>query len=101
MKPLERLKKLNTKENLWIYILSLLSLKERYGYEIPNLIQEKFKFKPGKITPYRVLYRLEKENLVQSTFKERKRIYKITKEGKKLLKQAKEFYENLLKYVFN
>ncbi len=100
MKPLERLKKLNTKENLWIYILSLLSLKERYGYEIPKLIQQKFKFKPGKITPYRVLYRLEKENFVKSTFKERKRIYKITKEGKKLLKQAKEFYENLLKNVF-
>ena len=33
MRPLERLRKSNTKENLWIYILFLLKKKEVYGWE--------------------------------------------------------------------
>lgn len=97
MLPFERLEKLNTKENLWLYILSLLKEKELYGWEIPNVIKKKFGFQPGKITPYRVLYRLEKEGYVKSELKERRRFYKITEKGEKELEKAKNFYQNLLR----
>ena len=96
MLPLKRLEKSNTKENLWIYILYLLQKKSIYGWEILDLIEKKFKFKPGRITPYRVLYRLEKNSFVKSEMKERRRMYQITKKGLKELKSAKDFYKNLL-----
>lgn len=99
MLPIERLKKLNTIENLWVYILSLLFKKELYGWEIPSLIEKKFGFKPGKITPYRVLYRLEKAGYVKSKIEERKRIYQITEKGKEELKKAKNFYREILKWL--
>lgn len=96
MLPLERLKKLNTIDNLWLYILFLLKKKEIYAWEIPTIIEENFGFKPGRITPYRVLYRLEKNGFVKSEAKERRRIYKITARGKKELEKAKDFYQQLL-----
>lgn len=96
MLPFERLQRSNTKENLWIYILFLLKEREIYGWEIPKLIEKKFNFKPGKITPYCVLYRLERDGFAKSEIKERRRIYKISEKGKKELEKAKNFYKNIL-----
>lgn len=98
MLPFKRLQKSNTIENLWIYILSLLKKREIYAWEIPAMIEKEFKFKPGRITPYRVLYRLEGDNFVKSKMKERRRVYQITKKGEEELEKAKNFYqENLEK----
>ncbi len=96
MTPFERLKKLNTKENLWIYILVLLEKKPNHAWSLLSLIEKEFGFKPGTITPYRVLYRLEEEGLVKSSFEERKRVYQITAQGKEELKKVKSFYKQLL-----
>lgn len=96
MLPIERLKKSNTIENLWMYILSLLKKGEIYGWEIPKIIEKEFNFKPGRITPYRVLYRLEKQGFVKSEVKERRRIYRITKKGEEELDLAKAFYKRIL-----
>jgi len=94
--PAERLKKANTTENLWVYILSLVKKKPIHAYTIQKEIEEKFGFKPGQITPYRVLYRLEKDGFVKSEIKQRRRIYKITDLGKEELKKAKIFYKTTL-----
>jgi DNA-binding PadR family transcriptional regulator len=99
MLPLERLQRSNKIENLWIYILSLLKKREIYGWEIPSLIEKEFGFKPGKITPYRVLYRLEKTGFVKSKVEERRRIYQITEKGKEELKLAENFYKEILKKI--
>ena len=96
MLPLERLKKSNTSENLWLYILSLLEKMPLYGWEIPKLIEEEFNFKPGRITPYRVLYRLESQNLVKSQLKDRRRVYKITRKGQEEIEKARSFYRQIL-----
>lgn len=93
---MERLQKSNTKENLWIYILFLLKEREIYGWEIPNLIEKNFNFKPGRITPYRVLYRLEKDGFVKSEMEARRRVYQITEKGRKGLERAKDFFKRLL-----
>lgn len=97
MLPIERLKKSNTIENLWVYILSLLKEREVYAWEIPALIEKAFGFKSGRITPYRVLYRLEGQGFVKSSQDERRRIYRITERGKKELESVKKFYEKILK----
>jgi len=99
MLPIERLKKSNSIDNLWFYILSLLKKGEIYGWEIPSLVKKKFNFKPGKITPYRVLYRLEKDGFVRSKMKERRRVYQIRKKGEEELRLAKEFYQKVLDWV--
>ena len=88
-----RLEKSNTIENLWIYILSLAYENEVYAYSLQKDIEEKFGFLPGKITPYRVLYKLEKEGFVESKLKDRRRIYKITKKGKEEFNGAKVFFK--------
>ena len=99
MLPIERLEKSNTIENLWIYILSLLKRQKIYSWEIPAMIEKGFKFKPGKITPYRVLYRLEKQGFVKSKIEERRRVYQITEKGKNELEKAKNFYKKILNYL--
>lgn len=99
MLPIERLKKSNTIDNLWIYILSVLKKREIYAWEIPSLIEKEFKFKPGRITPYRVLYRLEGQGFVKSKLRERRRVYQITEKGKKDLDSARTFYKDILNKV--
>ena len=99
MLPNERLQKSNTIENLWIYILSLLKRRKIYGWEIPAIITKEFKFKPGKITPYRVLYRLEKEEFVKSKIEKRRRVYQITEKGRKELEKAKIFFQEILNKI--
>jgi len=96
MLPHQRLQKLNTTGNLWIYILLLLRERELYGWEIQSLIKRRFNFRPGLITPYRVLYRLEKDGFVKSKMKERRRVYQITEKGKEELKKAKILYSDIL-----
>ena len=100
MLPSQRLEKLNTIENLWIYILMLINSREKksplYAWEIPLLIEKHFDFKTGKITPYRVLYRLEIDELVKSEYQERKRYYQITDKGRKELQNALSFYKKIV-----
>ena len=95
-KPIHRLEKKVQKENLWIFVLSLLNRKERYGYEVRDLIKKRFGFLAGNVTAYKVLYLLEKGGYVSSK-KEKKRYYKITADGKEQLKKSKIFFESLLK----
>jgi DNA-binding PadR family transcriptional regulator len=96
MLPIQRLEKSNTTENLWIYILALLEIQPRYGWEIPALIEKEYHFRPGKITPYRVFYRLEQDMFVKSSTAERRRTYHITAKGKNELNKAKVYLKNLL-----
>jgi len=96
MLPSKRLEKSNTTENLWLYILATLEKQPLYGWEIPELIEKKFGFRPGKITPYRVFYRLEAEGFVKSRAQERRRIYEITEKGKKELAGARLFFKKIL-----
>ena len=96
MTPLERLKKSNTKENLWIYILSVLKNGQNYAWDLPAIIEKQFGFRPGNITPYRVLYRLEEQGFVKSFLDERRRMYKITPTGEKELEKVKEYYKLIL-----
>jgi len=101
-KPLERLKKKITIENLWIYILSLLEERPMYAYEIRDKIQEKFNFRAGRITAYVVLYKLEKDSYVKTEWKERgrqRKYYRITKSGKRLLKNGISILEEMIREI--
>jgi PadR family transcriptional regulator PadR len=98
--PSDRLLDSVTKNNLWLYILSLLLKKEMYPYEIRKEIKKAFGFEPGNVTAYFVLYRLEKSGYVKTgkTLKEggpERSYYKITDKGKEELKKGKEILRKI------
>lgn len=93
--PLARLKKLNTTECLWIYILKILESQETHAYTIRKEIKTRFGFQPGIMTAYKVLYLLERKGLVTKKQQGRKKIYSLTSQGTVALKEAAQFYTRL------
>lgn len=91
-----------TVENLWIYVLSLLRESSLYGYEVRDKIYKRFGFRPGRITCYVVLYKLENENLISSRETNEKsggaprKYYSITEKGLKEFEQAKKLLKELV-----
>ncbi len=84
------------KGSLDIVVLECLARKESYGYELIQNIKLKtdglFDLKEGTIYP--LLYRLEDQKLIFSSFKSTvkskpRRYYKLTDAGKKALKEQK------------
>ncbi len=95
--PLSRLKKLNTTECLWVYVLKLLSEGDTHAYALRREIAERFGFRPGTMTAYKVLYLLHRKGLVSKSSSGRKRVYSITPAGREELRKAGEFYREMWK----
>src|SRR5215470_12423830 len=75
-----------------LLILSLVEARQRHGYEIRKLIETRsdgvLKFNAASLYP--LLYRLEKRGWIEGRWVEkagerRRRFYKLTKEGRKVL----------------
>jgi len=96
LKFVGRLKDKVQKENLWFFILVLLSANERYGFELRKLMNEEFGFWSGNVTAYRVLYDLEKSKLVKAETRNRRRYYRITELGRQELVEARMFLRGLV-----
>lgn len=99
---LSRLNEKLTKENLWIYILSMLKSGPMYGYEISAKLRDNFHVNAALITTYVVLYRMEREKLIQrqknndKSGRIRKVYYSITENGKITFEKGIEILENTL-----
>jgi len=103
-KPTDRLEKKNQKENLWVFILSLLKSKERYPFEIRELISGKFGFRVGNMTAYKVLYLLKTGGYVTEGRSEKssgpqRKYYRITRKGVSELEKAVAFYRKQIKNI--
>ncbi len=101
--PSERFEDALTKDNLWIYILTLLEKETLYPYEIREKIKKQFGFYPGNVTAYIVIKKLESEGYIRlvRVLKEsgpNRKYYKITHKGKKELEKAKEIYKRMKKF---
>ncbi|MBN2330894.1 MAG: PadR family transcriptional regulator [Candidatus Aenigmarchaeota archaeon] len=96
-KLLRRLADLNTKDCLWIYILRILQDRETHAYMLRKQIEDRFGFKPGTVTAYRVLYHLTGKGFVSKKAEGRRKIYYITEKGKEALKDAITFYKGQIK----
>ena len=83
-----------------LLILSLLERRQRHGYEISKLIETRSK---GKVrfrvaSLYPLLYRLEDRGLIQGKWVEkpgqrRRRFYKVTANGRKMLVERREGWD--------
>lgn len=92
--PLKRLQRKLTIDVLWIYIVSvLLSEGPTYGYDVRRRINEKYGFKPATVTTYTVLYRLEREGILE---KDESGIYRVTRYGEELYEKALEILRGTL-----
>lgn len=81
-------------------VLAIIGKGEAYGYEISEQLGEYGFGKVAEGTIYPLLLRLEKNQLIQATFREsevgpRRKYYSITQEGKKEFKRFLESYMEL------
>lgn len=106
----ERLVEKLTKENLWLYILTMLKERPMYGYEIAGRLKTGFNIPIATITAYVVLYKMEREGLVErsvehpevpagSRINVRKVYYRQTEKGREMLGKGIEFLRNRLQLL--
>ncbi|MEM2941312.1 MAG: PadR family transcriptional regulator [Thermoproteota archaeon] len=105
----ERLVEKLTKENLWLYILTMLREKPMYGYEIAGRLRTEFSIPIATITAYVVLYKMEREGLVErvtehpeaggSRVNVRKVYYRQTDKGRELLGKGIEYLRSRLQLL--
>jgi transcriptional regulator len=86
-----------------LLILSLVESRARHGYEISKLIESRshgtLKFNVASLYP--LLYRLEKRQWIEGHWVEkagqrRRRYYKLTKEGKKVLAAQRNTWQTFV-----
>jgi PadR family transcriptional regulator, regulatory protein PadR len=86
-----------------LLVLSLLEARPRHGYEVRKLIETRsdgvLKFNAASL--YLLLYRLEKRGWIEGTWVEkagqrRRRYYKLTKGGKKVLAAQRGIWESFV-----
>jgi len=94
---LQRLKELNTKECLWVYVLKVLSERQGHPYPIRKEIETRYGFRPGYMTVYKVFYLLEKEGLLRKKREGSRTVYTVTTKGKEELAAAGEFYRTMVR----
>ncbi|MCS7115451.1 MAG: PadR family transcriptional regulator [Candidatus Bathyarchaeota archaeon] len=87
-----------------IIILAELRNGPISGYDVISLIHNKFNLLVSSGTVYSLLYSLERNGLIQGTWDERKRVYKLTDKGAKTIEtilnandKIKNFVTSLLK----
>jgi DNA-binding PadR family transcriptional regulator len=82
------LKKVNEriiKNFMDIIIMAELLKGPLSGYDVISYIHNKFNFLVSSGTVYSLMYSLERNGLVEGTWNERKRTYKLTSKGKKTI----------------
>jgi len=87
-----------------IIILAELRNGAISGYDVISFIHNKFHLLVSSGTVYSLLYSLERNGLIEGTWNERKRVYKLTEKGKKTIEtilgandKIKNFITALLK----
>jgi transcriptional regulator len=89
-----------------LLILSLVEARARHGYEISKLIESRsgghLKFHIASLYP--LLYRLEERGWIQGTWVEkagerRRRFYKLTAMGRKVLAAQRETWKTFVRSV--
>lgn len=87
-----------------LLILSLIEYRPRHGYEISKLIEARssgvLRFNVASFYP--LLYRLENRGLIEGRWVEkagqrRRRYYRLTAAGKKMLKEQRSIWRNFVK----
>lgn len=103
--PIERLRRKLTIENLWLYILTLLKDGPKYPYEIPELMEKRFGWRPARVTGYIVMKRLEMDGYIRivrrrSSQGRVRNYYELTEKGREALREAESLLRGLVTSLF-
>ncbi len=102
-KAMRRLISRTTKENLWLYVLTLLEERDYFAYELRGVIKERFGVEMASVTAYVLLYKLQRDDLVELSVERKegrrptRKYYRITEMGRETLEQARKYLEILAK----
>ena len=102
-KAMKRLISRTTRDNLWLYVLTLLKERDYFAYELRGAIQERFGVEMASVTAYVLLYKLRRDKLVQLSEERRegkrptRKYYKITELGLQTLIEARKYLRLLSK----
>jgi DNA-binding PadR family transcriptional regulator len=87
-----------------IIILAEIRSEPMSGYDVISFIHNKFHLLVSSGTVYSLLYSLERNELIEGTWNERERVYKLTDKGRKTIEtvlsandKIKNFITGLLK----
>ncbi len=69
------------------------------GYDVISYIHHKFGFLVSSGTVYSLLYSLERNNLVEGIWIERKRVYKLTDKGAKTIETILASHEKIKSFL--
>lgn len=89
------------KSFLDMLILMELSKRPMSGYDVVVFIHRKFHILISSGTAYSHLYFLERKELVEGSWAQRKRIYKLTKRGKETVKTILNLKDKILGLMVN
>ena len=96
---LNRLGRLMTSGNLWLYIVSICAKKGAHAYALPEMIEKRFGFKPSRLMCYLVLYRLKSEGMIESRAEGRRVYYLASAFGKLQLARARAYLKRSAKAI--
>ncbi len=99
----ERHSRLFEKGDLKYVILDLLKDKPAHGYEIIRALEERFHgfYSPSAGSVYPTLQLLEDMGYVKSSEQDGKKVYTITDEGRKFLKEREETIDKIKDHMQN
>ena len=89
------------KNFLDIIILAELKNGPMSGYDVIAYIHNKFHLLVSSGTVYSLLYSLERNGLIQGTWNERKRVYKLTEKGEKTIKTILNANDKIRNFILN
>ena len=99
-RTLRKLRRRLIKSFLDLLILSKLREEPMSGYDIISAINKEFHFLVGSGSLYSLLYRLEREGLVEGTWNGRRRVYKLTQKGQATAKITADFYQKIENFIY-
>ncbi|MCD6242888.1 PadR family transcriptional regulator [Candidatus Bathyarchaeota archaeon] len=79
-----------------ILILTQLEKNNLSGYDITGLINDRFGIFISPGTVYNTLHSLETKQLIEGVWRDKKRIYKLSKKGNEFLKVIREHKNEIL-----
>jgi len=92
----KRLRRKLTVENLWIFIIAILSVKPSYAYGVRIMLRRIFDIKVPSVTVYTVLYRMVREGLLKTEKVNGVKVYKPTKQGVEAFTRAIKFLKDMV-----
>lgn len=88
-------------------IIVLKQLKNNHpmsGYDIIKFLHRRFQILPSPGTVYSLLYKLERKDLIEGCMNQGKRVYELTNQGEKRLKELtiiKNYIQTVVSTIFS